>query len=292
MARRPFRGLRDKRAWRRFRSNRVGLVCLAFVVALVAMAVLGVVATPKDPDAQDLLARNVGPSGEHLLGADAFGRDVLSRLLVGARTSLVAAGIALGAAVLLGVPLGIVAGYARGGILDVLASRVADVLMSLPPLILAMAIAGISGGGLRNAMLAVGLVLAPRFFRVARAEAASNAGKPFVEAARADGCSTARLLWRYILPSSGGPLLVQVSFAVGFIITAEASLSFLGLGVEPPTASWGSMLRDAYTQVNRNSFQIFPPAVMITLSVAVFAVLGDVVRDVSGRMRDAGGGRS
>jgi peptide/nickel transport system permease protein len=270
------------RAVRRFLRNRVAVAAVMVVIFLVLVAIFAKQLEPKDPDLQDLFLRSAGPSWRNWLGTDNFGRDELSRLISATRVTLIASVQGLGIAVLLGVPLGIIAGYRRNAF-DMVVSRIADALLSLPPLILAFAIVGAAGPGLTNAMIAVGITLSPRFFRIARGAAAAVSTEPYVEAARADGCTTARLLGRHILPNARGPLLVQVSFAIGFIITAEASLSFLGLGVQPPQASWGTMLQSAFANVSTNTFQVFPPAILIVLSVWAFAAIGDGLRDALGR---------
>jgi peptide/nickel transport system permease protein len=161
-------------------------------------------------------------------------------------------------------------------------------LLALPPLILAMAIVGILGPGLTNAMIAVGITLTPRFLRVARAAAISVREETYVEAARATGCSSTRILFRHALPNSAGPLLVQVTFALGLVVIAEASLSFLGLGARPPTASWGSMVRDAYDNIYDSKFQLLAPSIMIVLTILAFSILGDALRDALGRQRRVG----
>lgn len=277
------RGLRARsRVLRRLTSNRSAMVALAFVVLLTLVALLSDVLPLAEPDAQVLQNRLRGPSAENLLGTDSFGRDTLSRLVAATQVTMLAAAQALGVAVLLGVPLGLLAGF-TGGLTDGVLSRVTDGFLSLPPLILALAIVGVAGPGLTNAMVAIGIVFAPRFYRVARSAAQSVARETYIEAVRADGCPTWRILLRHVLPNASGPLLVQASFAIGFIITAEASLSFLGLGVQLPTASWGSMLRDAFAFVRQDPFPTIPPAVMITVTVYAFSILGDGLRDAFGR---------
>jgi peptide/nickel transport system permease protein len=242
---------------------------------------------PHDPARQDLLDRFQGPSWQHWLGSDSLGRDNLSRLIQGTRVTLWAAFEAIGLAIALGIPVGLLAGYV-GGALDSVLSRIADVFLALPPLILALAIVGISGPGLTNAMIAVGIVLAPRFFRVARAAAGSVRNETYIEATRATGCSTTRILFRHVLPNSSGPLLVQVTFALGLVVIAEASLSFLGLGAAPPTASWGGMVQDAFENIYSSSFQLIAPSVMITLTILAFSTLGDALRDALGRQSRVG----
>jgi peptide/nickel transport system permease protein len=273
-------GIMRRRQLARWRIalGRAGNAAVIYIAFLGLIALVGSIIALQDPNVQNLAGRNQPPSPAHPFGTDLFGRDVLSRLIVGAQVTLTAAAIALAISIVIGVPAGLVAGH-RGGWFDSVFSRVADALMGIPPLIIALAIVGIAGAGLRNAMVAIGIVLSPRFFRVARGSAIKIGNEIYIEAARADGCSTTRLLVRHVLPNASGPLLVQSSFALGFIITAEASLSFLGLGVQPPTATWGSMLREAFSQVSVTSFQIIPPSVLITLTVLASSVLGDAIRD-------------
>ena len=270
------------RVARRFWKKKVALVALGFLCLLVLVAIFSEALQPYDPNDQDLTAVLQGPSADHLLGTDSFGRDTFSRLIAATPVTLTAAGQALGLALLIGVPIGLAAGFI-GGLLDSVASRVADAFLALPPIILALAIVGILGRGLTNAMIALGIVLAPRFYRVARAAAQSIATEGYAEAARADGVSSWRLLWRHVLPNASGPLLVQTSFAIGAIITAEAALSYLGLGVQQPQSSWGSMLRDAFDVVRQGAFPLLPPSVIITLTIMAFFLLGDGLRDALGR---------
>ncbi|WP_029429896.1 ABC transporter permease [Blastococcus sp. URHD0036] len=270
------------RVMRRLRRNRGAMIAAGFIALLILVAALGGLLPLPDPNKQDLVNRLSGPSGDHWLGTDSFGRDTLSRLVAATRVTLLAATEGLLVAVVLGVPLGLLAGYV-GGATDAILSRIADGLLSLPGLVLALAIVGVAGPGLTNAMVAIGIVFAPRFYRVGRSAAQSVSHETYIEAVRADGVPTSRILLRHILPNSSGPLLVQASFAVGFIITAEASLSFLGLGVQVPDASWGSMVREGFAHVHESTFAIIPPAVMITLTVFAFSQLGDGLRDALGR---------
>jgi len=279
--------LRHNRTVLRLLRNRTAVVSLTFIGALVLLAVLSPFIMPYDPARQDLMVRLQGPSGDHWLGTDTLGRDNFSRLLQGTRVTLWAALQAITLGVALGTPAGLVAGYA-GRKVDSVLSRIADVLMAVPGLLLAMAIIGILGPGLSNAMFALGIVFAPRFFRVARSAASSVRHEIYIEAVRAMGCSPSRILFRHVLPNSSGPLLVQVTFAFGLVVTAEASLSFLGLGVEPPTASWGSMVRDAFQNVFDTKFQLIAPSVMITLTILAFSLLGDALRDALGRQSRVG----
>lgn len=279
--RRPFSG----RASVRLRRNRAAMASLVYLVVLLLAAVLAPLISPYDPAAQSLPDRYQGPSAAHLLGTDGLGRDVLSRVLDAAGVALLATAEAVGIALAVGALLGLVAGY-TGGFVDGVVSRVIDALMSLPPLILAVAIVGILGPGLTNAMLAIGVLLTPTFYRVVRGSTMTVRSATFVESARASGCSTTRILGRHVLPTISSPLLVQTSFAAGVAIVAEASLSFLGLGVQPPQASWGSMLSEAFTDLSRNAFLIVPPTVAIAATILAFSTLGDGLRDALGRQTE------
>jgi peptide/nickel transport system permease protein len=185
---------------------------------------------------------------------------------------------AVALAVLLGVPIGLFAGYVRGSFAAI-TNGVSDVLLCMPPLILAMAIIGIRGPGLTNAMIAIGVLLAPRLFRVSRATAQQVTEMTYIEAARSVGCSTRRVVFRHVLTNSLGPILVQVTFSLGIAIVAEASLSFLGLGVQPPNSSLGSMVQDAFAHISDGSGSLFPPAIMIVVLVYVVSALGDSMQD-------------
>jgi peptide/nickel transport system permease protein len=222
-----------------------------------------------------------GPSAAHWFGTDAFGRDVYSRLV--AATGVVVRAIveATVLGVVAGIPLGLLAGMV-GGPMDMVLSRIADALLSLPPLILALAVVGVLGPGLTNAMIAVGLLLAPRLFRVSRSEAQAVAGESYVEACRSIGCSTPRLLLRHVLPNASSTLMVQVTFGASVVILVEASLSFLGLGVEAPQASWGSMLQDAFANVSTSTSFLIAPTVPIVLTVLALSTFGDALRDALG----------
>jgi peptide/nickel transport system permease protein len=274
--------VRRSRVVRRFSKKKFAIVALVFLALLLLVAIFHKLLEPYDPNVQDLNASLQGPGSAHLLGTDLYGRDTLSRLIAATPVTLQAAAEGLGIAVLIGVPVGLAAGF-LGGAFDAIVSRVADAFLSLPPIILALALIAVLGRGLTNAMVAVGIVLAPRFFRVARGAAQSIATEGYAEAARADGVSSWRLLWRHVLPNANGPLLVQISFGVGAIITTEAALSYLGLGVQSPQSSWGSMLRDAFQNVRQESFPLVPPAVLVTLTIMAFFLLGDGLRDSLGR---------
>ncbi|QFU89534.1 ABC transporter permease [Amycolatopsis sp. YIM 10] len=277
---------------RRFRTARMLLserrtrVVLVLLIVLVLAAALGPLLMPYGQNEQDLTNRLQTPGGGHLLGTDSLGRDILTLVFAGTRLSLLAGLLAVGTAVVLGVPAGLLAGY-RGGAFGAISNTVSDTLLSLPPLILALAIVGAYGGGVVPAMLAVGVTLAPRFYRVTRGVGASVSKDSFVEAARSIGCTTPRILGRHVFANAVAPILVQVTFSIGLAIIAEASLSFLGLGAQPPAVSLGTMARDAFTHIRELAFPIFPPCTVIAVIVFLFSSLGDGLRDaiVSGGRR-------
>ncbi|MEO8752153.1 MAG: ABC transporter permease [Casimicrobiaceae bacterium] len=274
--------LQRRRTLRRLATNKAFMVALVYLCAIVVIAILAPSLVPYDPNAQDLMQVLRAPSAEHWLGTDRFGRDILSRLIDGARVTLIAGFEGMGVAVLIGVPLGLVAGY-LGRWVGFLFNWGSETLMSIPPLVLALAIIGIRGPGLTNAMIAIGVILSPRAFRVARNAAVAIRNETYFEAARCAGCTTWRIVLTHVLPNASGPLLVQASFTVGLAILYEAGLSFLGLGAQVPQASWGSMIKDAYQSLFNTSFGLFPPSIMIVLTVYAFAILGDGLRDALGR---------
>lgn len=270
------------RTVRRLRRNRVAVVALGFVTFLVVLSLVAPLLPLQEPSAQTLSRRLEGPSGDYLLGTDKIGRDVLSRLVHAGRISLAAAAQAVSLAVLFGVPLGMLAGY-LGGWLDAIISRLVDVVMSLPAVILALAIVAILGPGLTNAMVAIGVIMAPTFYRVARATSRDVRTESYIEAAAVSGCTRGRILFRHVLPNAASPLLVQLSFAAGVAIVAEASLSYLGLGAQPPQSSWGTMVADGHENLRSNAFLIVPPALTMSMAILALATLGDAVRDALGR---------
>lgn len=273
-----------RRFLRRFLRQRAAVVALVILLLLGLIALLADVLSPYDPTVQNL--RNVlsMPSAEHLLGTDQNGRDILSRLIYGARVSLQAALQAVGIAAAIGVLPGLLAGY-LGGWVDLVVMRLVEAMMSFPPLLLAIAIVGVRGPGLTSAMLAIGIASSPRFCRLMRGVTLSVREENYVEAARSIGCSTWRIVRRHVLPNVISPLIVQISLATGFAMLAEAGLSFLGLGVTPPQASWGSMLGQAFRFVGRDPWIAIPPGIALTVAVLAFNVLGDGVRDAIGRQQ-------
>lgn len=268
---------------RRRRPNRRALVLASLLGVVVLVAAVGPSLVPYDLLHQDLLDTFARPSGEHWLGTDAYGRDVLTRLVHGTRVSLLAALLAVSIGLVLGVPAGLISGYTRGRFAAV-CNLVSDVLLSIPPIILALAVAGFLGPGLVKAMSGIGVVIAPRFYRVASSSASAVRTEPFIEIARSLGCSTAYILRRHVLRNAAPPILVQVTFAFGLAIVAEASLSFIGLGVQLPDVSLGTMVKESFETVRTDSFQIYPPTVLVALVIYLCSTLGDVLRDKVSRL--------
>jgi peptide/nickel transport system permease protein len=233
---------------------------------------------PTDPNAPDFLNRLQPPSPEHPLGTDPLGRDLLARVLHGAKNALLVGGIAVSVGFFLGVGLGLLAGY-RGGAWDGALSFLLETLYALPGLLLALVFAALMGPGTLSSMLAVGLSMVPAFFRVARAGAMALRTAPFVEAAVALGATPGRILLRHLLPNLLGPLLVQASLAFAAALLAEAALSYLGLGIQPPAPSLGRMLREAQSFLPLSPFPALVPGAVLSLGVLGFNLLGDGLRD-------------
>src|SRR5262245_11674794 len=251
-----------------------GLTVAAAVLLVAASADLIAPYNPNQPQAAGVLA---APSAAHVLGTDQLGRDVLSRIIYGTRTSVQAGVVSVGFALVVGVIIGLVAGY-TGGWWDDALMLLVDALWSFPTLVLALAIAASLGPGLTNAMLAIGIVFAPIFARLVRGQTLSVRERDFVVAARALGAGSARIMLRHIWPSVTAPIIVQASLLVASAIVIEAALSFLGLGVEPPTASWGSMLKGGYQYMQQAIWLSIVPGVAIFVTVLAFNLLGDGLR--------------
>jgi peptide/nickel transport system permease protein len=265
---------------RRIVRRPAGAVSLAMLALLVLVAVFAPLLAPHDPYAQTLQDRFQGPSSAHWLGTDDLGRDVLSRLIYGTRISLVAPAVAVGVAIVLGLPAGLYAGYRRDVVAAVLV-RVSDALLSIPPIVAAISIVAVLGPGLVTTMIAIGIVFAPRLFRIVRGATLSVAEEGYIDAAESIGSSTSRVVWVHCLPNVLAPVLVQVTLMMGFALLAESGLSFLGLGVQLPEASWGSMLKSAAENQFRAPFAVVPPGVCLSVTILMFNTLGDVVRDAT-----------
>lgn len=271
---------------RRLLRHRTGMIGVVIVTLLVVIGLLGPWLAPYDPNAIDFNVRFAPPSLSHPMGADDFGRDILSRILVGAHVSLQVGLIAVTLATLAGTLLGMVAGYANR-LVDELIMRLMDVLFAFPAILLAIAILAALGKGVANAMIAIGIVYIPIFARIARSSVLTIRNQEYVEAANAIGARHLRILWRHILPNSLAPLIVEISLSLAFAILAEAALSFFGLGTQPPDASWGRMLSEGRAYFRQSIWLGVFPGLAIMLTVMGFNFLGDGLRDVlDPRMRD------
>jgi peptide/nickel transport system permease protein len=267
-----------RKTWRRLLRRGGALFGLSVVLFFIAMALLAPWLAPYDPLATSWSAVRAAPDAAHPFGSDELGRDVLSRIIWGARASLLAGVVSVSISLALGVPIGMAAGY-LGRWVDALISRITDAMLACPFLILAIALAAFLGPSLTNAMIAIGISATPIFIRLTRAQVISAKAEDYVEAARALGNPHLRIALRHIFPNIVAPLIVQATLAIAAAVIAEASLSFLGLGQQPPAPSWGSMLNTARNYVDQAPWMAIWPGVSIFLLVLSFNLLGDGLRD-------------
>jgi len=267
-----------RRAVRRLVKRRGAMVGAAVVLFFVVVAVAAPLIAPYEPVATSWSAVRKPPSLEHWFGTDEIGRDVLSRVIFGARASLLAGVVSVGISLACGVPIGLVSGYV-GGFLDGLLMRITDALLACPFLILAIALAAFLGPSLTNAMIAIGISAMPAFIRLTRAQVLNAKVEDYVEAARAVGNPHRRIVLRHILPNILAPIMVQATLAIAAAIIAEASLSFLGLGQQPPAPSWGSMLNTAKNFLDQAPWMAMWPGAAIFSVVLAFNLFGDGLRD-------------
>ncbi|MBP1845746.1 peptide/nickel transport system permease protein [Rhizobium petrolearium] len=269
-----FRG----RLWRRLSKRKSALLGLAVVLLMVFVAVFAPLLAPYDPAAQSWTLVRKAPSMAHWFGTDEAGRDMLSRIIWGARASLMAGLTSVAIAMAIGVPLGLAAGF-LGGIIDGFISRFTDAMLACPFLILAIAFAAFLGPSLTNAMLAIGITATPLFIRLTRGQVLSIKAEEYIEAASAVGNPQWRIAVRHILPNILPQLMVQATLTIASAIIAEASMSFLGLGLQPPAPSWGSMLNSAQRFLSNAPWMALWPGMAIFMTVLSFNLLGDGLRD-------------
>ena len=267
-----------QRVLRRLLRRRGAMAGLAVVVFFIAVALLAPLVAPHDPLQTSWSAVRKAPSAMHVFGTDEIGRDVAARVIYGARASLLAGLVSVCISLSLGVPIGLLAGYV-GGWVDSLISRITDAMLACPFLILAIALAAFLGPSLTNAMIAIGISATPIFIRLTRAQVLAVKVEDYVEAARAVGNSHLRIALRHVLPNIVAPLIVQATLAIAAAVIAEASLSFLGLGQQPPAPSWGSMLNTAKNYIDNAPWMAVWPGLSIFLLVLSFNLLGDGLRD-------------
>jgi peptide/nickel transport system permease protein len=267
-----------RRFYRVFFSRKLVMFGLVVILGLIIMAIFAPLLAPYNPYKQNLNQTLLPPNREHLLGTDDLGRDTLSRTIYGSRTSLMVGIIAVGIAASVGMTLGLIAGY-FGGATYAIIMRLMDAIMSLPMLLLALVIASILGGGLKNVMIALGIGLVPGYARLMCAQVLTIKESDFVTAARSIGAGNVRIMLAHITPNSFPPLIVMMTMMMGMAILAEAGLSFLGVGIEPPGAAWGAMVSSGYKYLLTNPILSFAPGLAVMLVVFAFNMVGDGLRD-------------
>jgi ABC-type dipeptide/oligopeptide/nickel transport system permease subunit len=265
-------------AWQRFRRNKLGLAGAVIVLLLIVMAITAPWLAPSDPAEQSLLNRRQPPNATYLLGTDEFGRDILSRLLYGARYTLLISVSSVAIGLVIGGSLGFIAGYV-GGLTSGIIMRLMDLLLAFPYLLLAIMIVSALGPGVRNTIVAIGIWTVPAFARVARGAVSSVRERDFVQAAKALGTKQPRILWRHVLPNALATLLVYASLYLAYAILMESALSFLGLGVQPPTPSWAVMISSGRNYITNAPHIATIPGIAIAVAVLGFNLLGDALRD-------------
>jgi peptide/nickel transport system permease protein len=268
-----------ERAWRAFRSNKSALVGLGLIAFIIFVAIFAPLLATHDPLVQSTINRLQEPSSEHWLGTDDYGRDVFSRILYGTRVALQIGVLSVLLGGVLGTIIGVVAAYS-GGIVDAVLMRIVDILLSFPDLITGLLVMAVLGSGEWKLIIAIGLTITPRFARIAYGPVLGLKEKEFVEAARAIGQNTRIILSRHILPNIGGELIVLASLWTASAIRLEASLSFIGLGVPPPTPTWGQMIRDGTVRLADLPLLSLAPGTALLIAVFAFNLVGDGLRDV------------
>jgi peptide/nickel transport system permease protein len=265
-------------AQRRFIRSRTGVAGAVVLIVIVLAAIFAAQIAPYSPTRQDFRAQLQPPSPQHWMGTDEFGRDVFSRVIWGAQSSLEAGAVAATIALIIGVLFGMVAAF-YGGRADSVIMRCMDILLAFPYILLAIAVVAILGPGLRNAMIAIGIVYIPHYARVARGSVLSVRAREYVDAARALGADDSRIMRQHVLPNTLAPLIVQTTLCVGIAIIDTAGLSFLGLGTQPPTPDWGNMLSAGRNYVIDSPWIATFPGLAILVTVLAFNLMGDALRD-------------
>ena len=263
------------------RNNGVRARLLIFGVlaaALILCSFFSERLTPYDPYLQDLTIAKQAPSAEHLLGTDRYGRDMLSRVIAGSRASIFSTLLLVTVTAILGTAVGVLCGWV-GGMTDTVLMRVSDVFLAFPGLVFALAVAGTLGGGLQNAMIALAAISWPKYARIARSQTLAQKETAWMKAVRLSGSSTGKIILGHILPNIMGPILITSMLDIGTMMMELAALSFLGLGAKPPIPEWGSMMSDTRSLMTTSSWIPFSPGIAIFISVMIFNLLGDTVRD-------------
>ena len=251
---------------------------LILAVILLLVTIFADRIVPYDPYAQDLSKSMLPPSSEHLMGTDRYGRDMFSRVIVGAQVSIFSTLALVGVISVFGTIVGTLCGY-YGGAVDSIVMRISDVCLAFPGLVFALAIAALLGGGVGNAVIALAVISWPKYARVARSQTLALKNVPFVLAARLSGCTSLQMILRHILPNILGPILVTAMLDIGTMMMELAGLSFLGLGAQPPTAEWGNMMSGGRSMLQTYPWLVLSPGLAIFVTVVIFNLLGDTVRD-------------
>ena len=264
--------------WERFCRNKPAMICLVLLILLVLCAIFADVIAPYGPDDQNLRAKLIAPCAEYPFGTDDYGRDILSRVIYGSRPSLLVAAISVSISCLVGTVIGCLAGF-YGKVTDNVLMRLVDVLQSIPSMLLAISIAAMLGNGLVNAMIAVGIGAIPGYARLVRASILSIKEQEYIEASRSVGASDFHIIFSHVLPNCLAPIIVQATMSIARAITAAAGLSFIGLGVQPPTPEWGSMLSAGRAILRQYPHVVVFPGLAIMLTVFCINIFGDGLRD-------------
>ncbi len=253
-----------------FAALAIGIVCIAIFAEFIV---------PYDPYAQNLSEALQAPSSSHILGTDRYGRDMLSRVIMGARISVFSTLALVLIISVFGTIVGILCGY-NGGKLDSLIMRISDVFLAFPGMVFAIAVAGVMGGGMVNAVIALAVISWPKYARIARGQVLAIKEMPYIAASKLSGSSTVKILFRHIMPNIAGPILVTAMLDIGTMMMELAGLSFLGLGVQPPAAEWGSMMSNGRSMIQTSPWVVLGPGFAIFITVAIFNLLGDTTRDL------------
>jgi peptide/nickel transport system permease protein len=267
-----------KDAWKRLKRNKLALIGLSIVILLILIAILAPVISPYDPNIRIKEDSSLGPSRVHFFGTDLLGRDIFSRVIYGSRISIEVGIIAVGISVILGLILGALSGY-FGNIPDTVIMRIADIFFAFPYILGAIVIMTVLGPGIVNIFIAIGILGWASFARIFRGSILSIKNKEYIEAARALGASNYRIITKHIFPNSFAPIIVYATMNVGTAIIVEAALSFLGIGVQPPTPAWGKMLADSLEYIDTAPWLMLFPGLAILITVLGFVLLGDGLRD-------------
>lgn len=263
------------------KKNRIWMKLIVFAgltAALLLITIFAKYICPYDPYAQDLTQAMQPPSAAHLMGTDTYGRDMLSRVLIGAQTSISSTFALVAIITVFGTVVGIFCGY-YGGIVDSVMMRISDVCLAFPGLVFAMAVAAILDGGVRNAVIALALISWPKYSRIARGQTLSVKNLPYMQASQMAGDSVLQMIFRHVLPNIVGPILVTSMLDIGTMMMEIAGLSFLGLGAQPPVAEWGSMMSSGRSMLQTYPWIVLSPGLAIFISVVIFNLLGDSIRD-------------